>query len=102
MLLRYHAFATFAIELNEPGLSRLAGLRWLDGCLVIEALICLEAIVSMCFAVEARHRIGGVEVHRSGDFRAYSSDRPYRKLENGTSPNVREVLRSIAHAGSAK
>jgi hypothetical protein len=77
-------------------------LRRLDGSLVSEAPIALEAIVSMCFAVEARHKMIGVAVRCPGGFRIFSSDRAYRKLENGIFPNARAVVRSVARREGAK
>jgi len=77
-------------------------LRRLDGSLVSEAPIALEAIVSMCFAVEARHKMIGVAVRCPGGFRIFSSDRAYRKLENGIFPNARAVVRSVARLEGAK
>ena len=77
-------------------------LRRLDGSLVSEAPIALEAIVSVCFAVEARHKMIGVAVRCPGGFRVFSSDRAYRKLENGIFPNARAVVRSVARLGGAK
>lgn len=81
---------------------RPGGLRRLDGSLVSEAPIALEAIVSMCFAVEARHKMIGVAVRCPGGFRIFSSDRAYRKLENGIFPNARAVVRSVARLEGAK
>jgi len=77
-------------------------LRRLDGSLVSEAPIALEAIVSMCFAVEAHHKMIGVAVRCPGGFRIFSSDRAYRKLENGIFPNARAVVRSVARLEGAK
>jgi hypothetical protein len=77
-------------------------LRRLDGSLVSEASIGLEAIVSVCFAVEAHHKMIGVAVRCPGGFRVFSSDRAYRKLENGIFPNARAVVRSVARLGGAK
>ena len=81
---------------------RPGGLRRLDGSLVSEAPIALEAIVSMGFAVEARHKMIGVAVRCPGGFRIFSSDRAYRKLENGIFPNARAVVRSVARLEGAK
>ena len=75
------------------------GLRRLAGSLVSEAPLELEAIVSVCFAVEARHKIIGVAVRCPGGFRVFSSDRAYRKLEVGIFPNARAVARSAARLG---
>jgi hypothetical protein len=58
--------------------------------------------VSVCFAVEARHKMIGVAVRCPGGFRVFSSDRAYRKLENGIFPNARAVVRSVARLGGAK
>jgi hypothetical protein len=78
-------------------------LRRLDGSLVSEAPIALEAIVSVCFAVEARHKMIGVPVRCPGGFGVFfSSNRAYRKLENGIFPNARTVVRSVARLGGAK
>lgn len=55
--------------------------------------------MSVCFAVEARYKIIGVAVRCPGGFRVFSSDRAYRKLENGIFPNVRAVVRSAAGLG---
>jgi hypothetical protein len=77
-------------------------LRRLDGSLVSEAPNALEAIVSECFAVEAHHKMIGVAVRCPGGFRVFSSDRAYRKLENGIFPNARAVVRSVARLGGAK
>jgi hypothetical protein len=77
-------------------------LRRLDGSLVSEAPIALEAIVSVCFAVEARHKIVGVAVRCSGGFRLFSSDPAYRKLERGIFPTARADVHSIAWLGGAK
>jgi hypothetical protein len=77
-------------------------LRRLDGSLVSEAPIALEAIVSVCFAVEARHKMIGVAVRCPGGFRVFHSDRAYRKLENGIFPNARAIVRSVVRLGGAK
>jgi hypothetical protein len=77
-------------------------LRRLDGSLVSEAPIALEAIVSVCFAVEARHKIVGVAVRCPGGFRVFFSDRAYRKLEDRIFPNARAVVRSVARLGGAR
>jgi hypothetical protein len=73
-------------------------LRRLDGSLVSEAPIDLEAIVSVYCAVEARHKIVAVAVRCPGGSRVFSSDHAYRKLENGIFPNAR----AIARLGGAK
>jgi hypothetical protein len=84
-------------------LIRPVGCVGCDGSFVIEAPIDLEAIVSVCFAVEARHRMIGVAVRCPGGFGVFfSSNRAYRKLERGISPNARAVVRSIAWLGGAK
>jgi hypothetical protein len=75
------------------------GLRRLAGSLVSEAPLELEAIVSVCLAVEARHKIIGVAVRCPGGFRVFSSDRAYQKLENGIFPNARAVAYSLARLG---
>jgi hypothetical protein len=77
-------------------------LRRLDGSLVSEAPIDLEAIVSVCFAVEARHKMIGVAVRCPGGFRLFSSDRAYRRLEKRIFPNARALARSVARLGGAK
>jgi len=56
--------------------------------------------MSLCFAVEARHKIAGVAVRCPGGFRVFSSDRAYQKLENGIFPNARAVARSAARLGA--
>ena len=60
----------------------------------------LEAIVSVCFAVQAGHKIIGVAVRCLGGFRVFSSDSAYRKLENRIFPNARAVARSVARLGA--
>jgi hypothetical protein len=59
----------------------------------------MEAIVSVCFAVLAGHKIVGVAVRCLGGFRVFSSDSAYRKLENRIFPNARAVDRSVARLG---
>lgn len=54
-----------------------------------------EAIVSVCFAVQARHKTIGVAVRCLGGFRVFFSDSDYRKLENRIFPNARAVIRSV-------
>jgi hypothetical protein len=83
-------------------LIRPVGCVGCDGSFVIEAPIDLEAIVSVCFAVEARHNTVGVAVRCPGGFRVFSSNRVFRKLENGIFPNVRAIIRSLAQFGGAK
>jgi hypothetical protein len=77
-------------------------LRWLDGSLVSEAPITLEAIVSVCFAVEARHKIAGVAVRCPGGFRLVSPHRADQKLQDGMFLNARAVVRSVAWLGDAQ
>jgi len=60
----------------------------------------LEAIVSVCFAVEAGHKIIGVAVRCLGGFRVFSSDSADRRLENRIYPNARAVDRSVVRIGA--
>jgi hypothetical protein len=97
--LRDQAFATFTHELNEPAF-RPDRSRRLDGSPGSGDAIELEAIVSVCFAVQARHRIIGVAVRCAGGFRVFSSDSAYRKLEDRIFPNARAVVRCVARIGA--
>ena len=56
--------------------------------------------MSVCFAVQAGHKIIGVAVRCLGGFRVFSSDSAYRKLENRIFPNARAVVRSAVRLGS--
>ena len=56
--------------------------------------------MSVCFAVQAGHKIIGVAVRCLGGFRVFSSDSAYRKLENRIFPNDRAVVRSAVRLGS--
>ena len=69
------------------------------GSLVSETHIALETLLSVCFAIEARHKIVGGAVRSPDGFRVFSSDRAYRKLENRIFPNA--VARSVARPGGA-
>jgi hypothetical protein len=60
----------------------------------------LEAIVSVCFATESRHRINGVVARCRGGFGVFSSDPACRRLEDGIIPNGRAVVRSFARLGA--
>jgi hypothetical protein len=86
--------------LNEPASSRPDRSRRLDGGPGSGDAIELEAIVSVCFAVQAGHKIVGVAVRCLGGFRVFSSDSAYRKLEDRIFPNVRAVARSAARLGA--
>ena len=95
-----HQAVTTPRKNERAGLIRRVGLRRRAGSLISEAPLEQEVIVSVCFAVEARHKIVGVAIRCPGGFRVFSSDRSYRKLEQGIFPNARAVARSVARLGA--
>ena len=66
----------------------------IDGSLVSEVPMELEAIVSVRFATQSRNKINGVAVRCRGRFGVFLSD------PDGIIPNARAVVRSFASLGA--
>jgi hypothetical protein len=86
--------------LDEPAWPGPVGRVGSTGSLISEVPIGLEAIVSVCFEAESRHKINGVAVRCRDGFGIFSSDPACRRLEDGTIPNARAVVRSFARLGA--